>query len=320
MRCAFCDIVAIQNRWNEHSPEYVVNEIEHCVKEYGAREVAFVDDNFMLHKEWVVRICELIVQRRLNIALDVFSGTAIWTLSPAIIDLLVEAGLYRVMLPIESGNPETLRFIKKPVDLDKAVERIEYCNRKGLHTHANLIIGFPYETKEDIQRTFDWAWNSGLDAVNFYVAEPFEGARMFPIYRDNGWLTYKNGYKHSWRTAHFTREELTSMALHATREYLRHRLRFYFKPNSIRRYLLPKFSSTRKAQYAAKVAAYAVFNGVQLSHDVGSISLLHKARSWLGWSRPEVPKNGASHEAVRRPLDRESLVLVGSEKDTRGSL
>ena len=278
LKCAFCDIVAVQDKWNEHSPEYVVDEIEHCVSEYGIREIVFVDDNFMLNKKWVVRICELIVERKLDIAIDVMPGISVWTLSPQIIDTMVEAGLYRICMPIESGNPETIKFIKKPVDLDKAVRSIDHCNRRGLFTYANLIIGFPYETQEDIDLTLSWAKTSGLDAANFYVAEPFQGARMFPIYRDNEWLVYEGSKKVSWRTQHFTREELEAVASEATRAYIKQRMRFYLNPLNFVPYLLPKLSSVAKWRYAAKVARYALVRGDRPTHDEGSVALLKKTK------------------------------------------
>lgn len=268
LRCAFCDIVAVQDTWNSHSPEYVVDEIQHCMEHYGYREFVFVDDNFMLRRHWCRRIFELIVLRNLNISLDILSGVSVWTLSPDVIDLMIEAGLYRVVLPIESGNPKTLKFIKKPVDLDKAVANIDHCNRRGLLTIANLIIGFPFETREDIEETLAWSRQSGLDAANFYVAEPLRGARMYSIYRDNGWLEYENGVKTNWRTQHFDRAELEAMAERATREHIKRRVRFYMNPRNVPGYLWPKLSSIERLRYSAKLAKQAIFTGVtRPTHD-----------------------------------------------------
>jgi radical SAM superfamily enzyme YgiQ (UPF0313 family) len=209
----------------------------------------------------------LIVQRNLNISLDILSGVSVWTLSPEVIDLMIDAGLYRVVLPIESGNPKTLKFIKKPVDLDKAVTNIDHCNRRGLLTIANLIIGFPFETREDIEETFAWGRRSGLDAVNFYVAEPLHGARMYSIYRDNGWLEYENGVKTNWRTQYFDRAALEAMAERATREHIQRRLRFYMNPINAPAYLWPKLSSIEELRYSAQLAKQAMFTGVKRTHD-----------------------------------------------------
>src|SRR5207244_149864 len=112
--------------WFAHSAEYVVGEIEECMHRYGAREFIFLDDNFMLNPKRVEAICRLIIERGLKISLDVLPGVSVWTLSEGIIDLMIKAGLYRVNLPIESGNPETLKFIRKPIDLELSKRMIEY--------------------------------------------------------------------------------------------------------------------------------------------------------------------------------------------------
>ena len=255
LRCAFCDIVAVQSEWSAHSPEYVADEVQHCVEDHGAREIVFVDDNFMLDKRWAARVFELIAARDLGIALDVMAGVAVWTLSETMIDLMARAGLYRVCLPIESGNPATLRFIRKPVDLDKVAAMIDYCNRRGLYTFANLIIGFPFETAEDIARTIAWGRGSGLDAVHYFIATPLPGARMYAIYEENGWLSPGESSRMTWRTRHFTRAELEGMAQEAARDYLRRRVRFYLDPRHARRYLLPKLASRQKLAYALRLGA-----------------------------------------------------------------
>ena len=253
LRCAFCDIVAVQDRWNAHSPEYVVREIQHCVERYGAREIVFVDDNFMLDKRWAARTFELIVERRLDVSIDVMAGVAVWTLGESMIDLMARAGVYRLCLPIESGNPDTIRFIKKPVDLDRARKMIDYCNRRGLYTFANLIIGFPFETEDDVQRTIAWGRASGLDAVHYFIATPLPGARMYSIYEDQGWIDRRDPRSVTWRTQHFTRGELEGLAAVAARDHVRRRAAFYTAPRNTARYLVPKLASRRRLRYALRL-------------------------------------------------------------------
>jgi len=258
LRCAFCDIVAVHDQLNAHSPEYVVDEIQHCVERYGAREVVFVDDNFMLDQRWARRVFELIAERGIEVSLDVMAGVSVWTLSRGMIDAMIRAGVYRVCLPVESGNPATLRFIKKPVDLAKTVEMIDYCNRRGLYTFANLIVGFPDETREDIQRTIDWGAAAGLDAVHYFIATPLPGARMYPIYETRGWIEHGEGGAVTWRTEHFTRDELEAIAQAASRAQMRRRLRFLVRPTNVVRYVLPKLRFRRGLRYAIRLGAEVV--------------------------------------------------------------
>ena len=276
LRCTFCEIISVFKVWQAHGAAYVVGEIEECVRKYGAREFIFLDDNFMLNPKRVDEICALIVERGLQISIDILPGVAVWTLSPRIIDRMIEAGLYRVCLPVESGNPKTLEFIRKPVNLEKTMEMIEYCNRQGLLTHANLIIGFPDEDLEDIERTIAWGRQSGLDAINFFVAQPVKGAKMYDIYERNGWLNDHETATRAdhawrpnaaWRTARFTSDELARMADEASSAYLLRRLPFLLKPVNVRKYLWPKINSLSKLQHVLRVTRYTLFQGRKISSD-----------------------------------------------------
>jgi anaerobic magnesium-protoporphyrin IX monomethyl ester cyclase len=262
LRCAFCDIVAVQDQLVAHSPEYVVDEIQHVVERYGAREVVFVDDNFMLDQRWARRVFELVAERGLDVSLDVMAGVSVWTLSKSMIDAMIRAGVYRVCLPVESGNPSTIAFIKKPVNLAKAVEMIDYCNRSGLYTFANLIVGFPDETRADIQRTVDWGHASGLDAVHYFIATPLPGSRMYPIYEQHGWIEHGARGAVTWRTAHFTRDELEAIARDASRAQMRQRVRFLARPRNVARYVWPKLRSPRHLRYALRLVAQVVASAV----------------------------------------------------------
>ncbi len=252
LKCTFCSIIAVSNKWRAHSAEYVVDEIEECMKSFGSREFAFLDDNFMLDTDRVMKICSLIIERKLDITFDVMSGISVWKFNEKMIDLMVEAGLYRACLPIETGNPQTIKFIRKPINLKRMKQVIEHCLQKGVYTFANIIIGFPYETKEDIQRSIEWSNNSKLDAVNYHVAHPVEGAQMYEIYINNGWMI-DNAH---WKTEHFSSVELARWSAEEFEKYNANRLKFYLNPLNVWRYLIPKLNSWENICYLWKLVQH----------------------------------------------------------------
>ncbi len=274
MKCIFCQIIAVCGQWRAHGAAYVVNEMEECIRKYGTREFIFLDDNFMLNPARVKEICDLIIERKLGVSIDILAGISVWTLSEPLIDRMIEAGLYRVILPVESGNPETLKFIGKPVDLDKTLSMIDYCNRRGLLTIGNLIIGFPFETEEDIGRTLAWGRRSGLDAIYYLVAQPIKGARMYAVYEDNGWLTsshegeaaYHSWWNSgSWRTQYFTADELGEIAARETSRHILRRILGLLRPSAFMRYLVPKIGTAARIRYVLRVALYVLLSGRGMS-------------------------------------------------------
>ena len=180
--CVFCASRCTWGRsWVGRSAENVVDEIEELVKDYGIREIDFLDDSISVSRERLQRICELLIERKLSIKWATPNGIAIWSLDEDILGLMKKSGCYRLTFGIESGNRETLAFIRKRYTYDHALKIIKHANRIGMWTVGTLIIGFPFETREQMEDTITFAINSGLDLAVFYCAAPFPGTDLYSI-------------------------------------------------------------------------------------------------------------------------------------------
>jgi magnesium-protoporphyrin IX monomethyl ester (oxidative) cyclase len=180
--CVFCASRCTWGRsWVGRSAESVVDEIEKRVRDYGVREVDFLDDSMSVSRSRLQTMCELMIDKKLDVKWTTPNGIAIWSLDEDILKLMKKAGCYRLTFGIESGNPETLAFIRKRYTYDHARKIITYANRAGLWTVGTLIIGFPYETREQMEDTIDFAIDSNLDMAVFYCAAPFPGTDLYDI-------------------------------------------------------------------------------------------------------------------------------------------
>ena len=92
-----------------------------------------------------------------------------------VISLLAEVGFKEIVLPFESGNP---RIIKKWCSNKLAINQfdpgdlIKTIKKHGLYVGTNYMLGFPDETREEMQTTIDFAKKMkdyGLDHSNFYL-------------------------------------------------------------------------------------------------------------------------------------------------------
>ncbi|MCK5600234.1 radical SAM protein, partial [Candidatus Pacearchaeota archaeon] len=188
--CIFCSTKMMWKRqWRALSAERVIEDIEYMVKNFGVREIIIYDDQFIVDKKRVHRICDLIIEKKLNITLSLPAGTSAWLLDKALLRKMKKAGFYRLCFPIETGNENTIKFIRKNINLNEVLKKIRLANKLGFWTQGNFIIGFPYETREEIEETIRFAYNSGLDYVVFYIAKPYAGSEMYEIYKKEGLLT-----------------------------------------------------------------------------------------------------------------------------------
>ena len=149
--CVFCSVHTIWGKtWRGRSAKNVVDEIEQLIKDYGIKQIRFQDDNISLDKKRMHEICDEIINRKLNIKWDTPNGIAIWTLDEELLRKMKKSGYYRLAPSIESGSCETIKFINKPIDYEHVNKILKLADKIGLWTVSPFIIGFPYETMEDI--------------------------------------------------------------------------------------------------------------------------------------------------------------------------
>lgn len=260
--CVYCGIHAVwRNAYRTRSPQKVGEELESIVKDYGVREVAFMDDNLTLHGDRMGGICEEIVRRKLPIKWSTPNGVAIWTLNGELLNKMKRSGCYKLTFGIETGSKKTQKFIRKShIDLDKCKELIEYCNRIGLWTHSAFIIGFLYETREDVEQTIRYAIDSDLDIASFFIATPFPGTDLFKIYEEEGVIpkiedpTKLKWNSLQWRTMcdtkFFKKEELAEILKNAYRRFYVTRAPKFLNPTR----LLRKCNGVDELKYALRLA------------------------------------------------------------------
>jgi len=268
--CVYCTIHSVWGRgWRARSAVNVVDEVEHLMSKYGIREFYFMDDSMTLSRGRIIEICRQIKDRKLDIRWTMPNGAAHWTLNKETISLMKESGCYRITFGIESGNPEVRKFIGKNFDLGQAKELIQYANRIGMWTICTFIIGFPYETKEQIMDTINFAVQSDTDQAVFYLLCPHPGTGVYEVFKKEGLLNFDNilGREASLdyaelsslghvlagkgiRTMNFSAQELNQYLSLAYRKFF---LARFFNTSIIKR-LLRKIRSREDALYCLNLA------------------------------------------------------------------
>ncbi len=207
----------------------------------------------------VKRICDEIRARNLDITWSVPVGLNVWKVTEDILRVMCDTGFYRACFPIESGDPEMLEYIRKPVDLDRVLETIEACHRLGIWTYGNFLIGFPEQTPESVEKTAQFAETCGLDMINVYIVQPYKGAELWDIMQNLGLLDTAHGTASTilhtiYDTKHFTAEELRAKRDEVYKRFTQKRIRRLFTLkglNDLRR----KMNTPERFAYAMRVFA-----------------------------------------------------------------
>jgi anaerobic magnesium-protoporphyrin IX monomethyl ester cyclase len=192
-RCTFCSMFLVQGpKFRMRSAENVVDEIEFLYYAYNQKYFSIVDDNFTLNRKRIIRICELIRQRGLDIQFDTTNGMEINHVSVEIMDALIDAGFLRTFFAMESGS-EYIRtqVMKKLLPQRKIYEAFDVLSRYHGRFEYNVlfIIGFPQETSETLEETRKVIQDLDLKKVAIGFAIPYPGTVLYEEVEANNLFT-----------------------------------------------------------------------------------------------------------------------------------
>ena len=222
--CIFCSIHPTMGyKFRYHSPEYVVGHIEFIIKKYGANFIHFEDDNLTLNQPRFENILDMIIEKGLKFGWDTPNGVRADALNFKLLEKAKLTGVRELRIAIESGNEEFLnKVVKKRMKLKNVVETAVNCKKLNIPLSAFYIIGFPYETQEQIKQTLDYAYDMMKNYnvkphVNF--AMPLVGTEMYEIAKEKGYLADEDYTKgrmfgmSALKTEHFTPEDLKKFSV-----------------------------------------------------------------------------------------------------------
>lgn len=250
--CVFCASRCMWGRkWIARSPENIIEEIEHLVRDFGIREIDFLDDNISVSEERLTRICELIMERGIDIKWTTPNGIAIWTLNHDLLRLMKKSGCYRLVFGLETGDPDTRDFVRKKYRVEHVRDIIGYANKLGMWTVATFIIGFPYENEANIRNTMEFASSLGLDIAMFYSVTPYPSTDLYEVCRKEGIDTTLSPERREFDTLYLGAAEVRCFREAATEGFIKHLVRRPWK-------LLEKIKSWDDLKFTARVARHSL--------------------------------------------------------------
>lgn len=179
--CDFCSRPVFSNQFRARSARNVVDELEE-ISRLGYDYVWFSDDCFTLIPKRIVKICEEIKSRELDLSWECLSRVDAFDLEMA--KEMKAAGCERVFFGIESGDDGILREMKKGTDVSQAKRAVEAAVKAGLKAGGFFILGYPGESNSTILRTIRFATRLPLDYVSFSLPYPIPGTGLHDKVKD----------------------------------------------------------------------------------------------------------------------------------------
>jgi len=182
-QCTFCSSPKMwTTRYVTRTPSRVVDEIESYVRQFGVENIDFYDLTAIIKKDWIVEFCQELLRRRINITWQLPSGTRSEAIDGDVARLLYRSGCRNVSYAPESGSKHTLKAIKKKVNLDRMEASMRSSVEEGLNVKANILVGFPEETHEEILESLRFVATmaiAGVHDVSIWTFSPYPGSELF---------------------------------------------------------------------------------------------------------------------------------------------
>jgi len=251
--CIFCCKKNFPFKERFFSSEYVIEMLKYLIGTFGIKELKFYDDNIFDDKERFRKLCQLILDEKLDLT---------WTCSSRVdlvdvdtLKLAKRAGCWQIFYGFESADPEILKRMRKGLTVEKMKQGIQATREAGIQIRAYFICGFPGETEESLKRTVDFALSQPFDDFQMTYFTPLPGSpiseeadkwgtfennwskmnKLYPIFIPNGW----------------TKEKLE-------KSYNKALMRFYLRPRIILKYFQRLFKS-KEAFIAIVMNAISTF-------------------------------------------------------------
>ena len=191
--CCFCAVhLHMGQKFRAHSAEYVLNHIQFVVEKFKVKNIFFEDDNLTLDIKRFEAICDGIIQRKIKIGWETPNGVRADCLNMELLKKMKQSGANSIFVGVESGDQQILdNVICKSLDLNRVVEFAKNAQSIDLKTGAFYIIGFPGETKENMQRTVDFALDLKRRydvGMHLFAATPSYGTRLYDECKAKGYL------------------------------------------------------------------------------------------------------------------------------------
>ncbi len=237
-QCSFCITSRVfGKRTRMRTAENVVNELEWLKNEHGADAYSFFDDTFTLDKTRVHKICDEIINRKIDVPWD--CQTRVDQITPEILAKMKKAGCEIVTFGIESGCQRILDAIKKKTSVEQNERGIRMVKKAGLSVVTSVDNRFPRRNKETVKETLRFVQRLKPDDVYVCIATPYPGTDLYRIVEENGWKMLPDWSKYDTVTPVFENPLVSNEELLAMRKKFYDD--FYSLPYALRQMTKGKF-------------------------------------------------------------------------------
>lgn len=178
--CIYCLSPDISGKAvRKRSPQNVFDEIKECYYKYDIKDFFFKADTFTIDADWAIELCNLIIQSELYGKIEFTANSRVNPISREVLAAMKKAGCFMVAFGFESGSNATLKKIRKGTTVKQNLQAMKWAKEVKLQVYGFFMIGFPWETEEDIRQTEKHIFDLNPDFIEIHIALPYYGTQLY---------------------------------------------------------------------------------------------------------------------------------------------
>jgi radical SAM superfamily enzyme YgiQ (UPF0313 family) len=181
----------------------VIEDFHNFMDAFNTPYIIIGDDTFTSSRDRVIELCKTLKELRKERDFIWFAEGRVDILSKNLdlIEIMYDAGLYKLQIGIESGSQQILDKYGKGIKVWQIEKVVEHASKyENLMLHGNFIIGNPGETLKTFQESIEFAKklitlsNFKLDTSSGYLV-PFAGTPIANNLDDYGIELLSNNFE-----------------------------------------------------------------------------------------------------------------------------
>jgi len=175
--CKWYSTAVYGQSYRRRPAKKVVAELALLRKKYNPDAIWFVDDVFTVSHKWLRDFHTETIKQKTVIPFECITRAE--RLNDDILQLLKEAGCFRIWIGAESGSQRIIDKMNRRVNVKTVREIIKKANKIGLETGTFIMVGYPTETEKDIFETVRHLKESNPTHFTITVAYPIKGTGLY---------------------------------------------------------------------------------------------------------------------------------------------
>lgn len=175
--CKWCSTAVYGQSYRRRPTHLVVEEMKMLKEKYNPDAIWFVDDVFTISHKWLTEFHSEIIKQNAIIPFECITRAE--RLNDEILQLLKEIGCFRIWIGAESGSQKIIDLMDRRVDINHVKKMIQDTNAIGIKTGTFVMVGYPEETIEDIDKTIRYLKEAKPTEYTITIAYPIKGTSLY---------------------------------------------------------------------------------------------------------------------------------------------